>query len=152
MGFKFHFGTKLIEQKELSAWFFQFAFAATAATIVSGSVAERVRISTYLLFSFFLTGFVYPVVACWTWGSGWLAYKGYYDFAGSGIVHMTGGVAGFFATMVIGPRLGYFSPVNENHSEEALEANPTGYAQILERFNKGDWDISRLHSFIRTYQ
>jgi Amt family ammonium transporter len=77
-------------------------------TIVSGSLAERVNMYAYVFFAFFLTGFIYPVVVAWTWGGGWLTEFGYLDFAGSGIVHMVGGVAGLTGAIIIGPRLGVF--------------------------------------------
>jgi len=77
-------------------------------TIVSGSLAERVNMYAYVFFALFLTGIVYPVVVAWTWGGGWLTELGYYDFAGSGIVHMVGGVSGLTGAMIIGPRLGRF--------------------------------------------
>lgn len=82
---------------------------------MSGSLAERVNIGNYLLFSFLMTGFIYPVVVACTWaGDGWLVTGewnggvGYEDFAGSGIVHLTGGVAGFVGAYLIGPRIGIF--------------------------------------------
>lgn len=75
---------------------------------MSGSLAERVNITGYLILSTLLTGFIYPVVVAWTWGEGWLLAHGFTDFAGSGIVHMTGGVAGLCAAIVLGPRLGRF--------------------------------------------
>ena len=96
------------DDMDFTNWYFQFAFACTAATIVSGSLAERVQINTYLLFSFFMTGFIYPVVVAWTWGGGWLTESGYQDFAGSGIVHLTGGVAGLVGAIIAGPRFGRF--------------------------------------------
>lgn len=82
---------------------------------MSGSLAERVNIGNYLLFSFLMTGFIYPVVVagCWS-GDGWLVSgkwndgQGYEDFAGSGIVHLTGGVAGFIGAWIIGPRIGLY--------------------------------------------
>lgn len=88
-----------------ATWIFQFSFAATAATIVSGSLAERTKLPTYIVYSALMTGFIYPVVVAWTWGGGWLMKCGFSDFAGTGIVHMVGGVAGFVGTAVLGPRL-----------------------------------------------
>lgn len=91
-----------------SEWLFQVVFAATAATIVSGAVAGRVKFKSYLIYTPFITGIIYPIVTHWTWGGGWLAERGYYDFAGSGIVHMLGGVAALAGVIVIGPRLGKY--------------------------------------------
>jgi len=89
-------------------WFFQFAFAATAATIVSGAVAERCSILMYIVYSIFLTAFVYPVVVHWQWGGGFTAQENVVDYAGSGVVHMTGGLAGIIGATIIGPRRGRF--------------------------------------------
>ena len=91
-----------------SEWFFQVVFAATAATIISGAVAGRVKFTSYLLYTPFITGLIYPVVTHWVWGGGWLAELGFFDFAGSGVVHMLGGVAALAAVLVIGPRIGKF--------------------------------------------
>ena len=96
---------------QYGGWFFQFAFACTAATIVSGSLAERVNIHNYLLFSLFMTGFIYPVVVAWTWGGGYLAEMGFSDFAGSGVVHLTGGIAGLAGAAICGPRMGKFDKI-----------------------------------------
>lgn len=82
-------------------------------TIVSGSLAERVHMYSYICFAFFLTGFIYPTICAWTWGGGWLAAKGFSDFAGSGIVHMTGGFAGLAGAIVLGPRLGRFTDMRD---------------------------------------
>lgn len=92
-------------------WIFQFSFAATASTIMSGSLAERTQLPAYMIYSVIMTGFVYPVVIGWCWGGGWLgdgndAGKGFHDFAGTGLVHMVGGVAGFVGAAVLGPRYG----------------------------------------------
>ena len=92
----------------MSDWFFQMVFVATAASIVSGALAERVRMWTFFLFVLLLTGFIYPVVGAWTWGGGWLAEMGFADFAGSTIVHSTGGWAALAGLTVLGPRLGKF--------------------------------------------
>ena len=99
-------------------WFFQFAFAATAATIVSGAVAERASFEAYLSYSFYLSFWVYPVVVHWVWGKGWLTLGGgatapllgvgALDFAGCGPVHMIGGLAGAIGSKLIGPRNGRF--------------------------------------------
>merc|ERR1712048_599149 len=94
-------------------WFFQWAFCSAAATIVSGGVAERIMFPPYALFSFLMTGFVYPIVVAWTWGYGWLAAindVGYMDFAGSGVVHLTGGIGALVAAIIVGPRTGRFDP------------------------------------------
>jgi len=89
-------------------------FASTAATIVSGSLAERTQVMAYSLFSCFITGWIYPIVVHWTWGGGWLGQEGYLDFAGSGIVHMVGGVCGLCGAAIIGPRLDRFTTTNPN--------------------------------------
>ena len=92
----------------MSDWFFQMVFVATAASIVSGTLAERVKMWPFFLFTLILTAFIYPVVGAWTWGGGWLAEMGFKDFAGSTIVHSTGGWAALAGVLVVGPRLGKF--------------------------------------------
>ena len=99
----------------MSNWFFQMVFVATAASIVSGTLAERVKLWTFFVFVAILTAIIYPVVGAWTWGGGWLggtleewtgaAFK---DFAGSTIVHSTGGWAALAGALVVGPRIGKF--------------------------------------------
>ena len=92
----------------MSDWFFQMVFVATAASIVSGAIAERIKMWNFFLFTLILTAFIYPVVGAWTWGGGWLNEMGFADFAGSTIVHGTGGWAALAGVLVIGPRLGKF--------------------------------------------
>ncbi len=89
-------------------FFFQLVFAGTAATIVSGAVAERVKFGAFFLFSFLMVGFVYPVVGHWIWGGGWLASRGMLDFAGSSVVHSVGGWAALTGAYLVGPRIGKF--------------------------------------------
>jgi Amt family ammonium transporter len=89
-------------------FFFQLVFAGTAATIVSGAVAERVKYKSFILFSFLLTALIYPVVGHMIWGGGWLAAKGMWDFAGSTVVHSVGGWAALAGAIVLGARLGKY--------------------------------------------
>jgi len=119
-------------------FFFQFAFAATAATIVSGSVAERTKLNAYFIYSFCITGFVYPVVAHWGWNGGFLSAwgdkvyignNGLIDFAGSGVVHMVGGFAGLVGAYVVGPRSGRFE-VNPDGSFGEARPMP-GHSMVL---------------------
>ncbi len=91
-----------------SDYFFQVVFVATAMSIVSGAVAERMKLWAFLIFAVVLTGFIYPVQGMWTWGGGWLSEAGYSDFAGSGIVHMCGGAAALAGVILLGPRAGKY--------------------------------------------
>lgn len=88
---------------------FQGMFAATAATIVSGAVAERIRLDAFMLFSVLYVGLIYPIVGSWKWGGGFLDDLGFYDFAGSTLVHSVGGWAALIAIILLGPRIGKFS-------------------------------------------
>ena len=92
----------------MSDWFFQMVFVATAASIVSGALAERVKMWPFFVFTLVLTAVIYPIVGAWTWGGGWLASLEFKDFAGSTIVHGTGGWAALAGVLVVGPRLGKF--------------------------------------------
>jgi Amt family ammonium transporter len=100
-------------------FFFQLVFAGTAATIVSGSVAERIKYFSFIVFSFLLVGFVYPVTGHWIWGGGWLATAGFWDFAGSTVVHSVGGWAALAGILVLGPRLGKYGPGSGTDSRPA---------------------------------
>ena len=92
----------------MSDWFFQMVFVATTASIISGALAERVKMWSFFLFTLILTALLYPIIGAWTWGGGWLAEMGFQDFAGSTIVHSTGGWAALAGALVVGPRLGKF--------------------------------------------
>jgi Amt family ammonium transporter len=93
----------------LAAWFFQLVFAATAATIVSGAMAERTKFSAYLVYSFVISLLIYPIIGHWIWGGGWLAEKGFLDFAGSTVVHSVGGWMALVGAWVLGPRIGKYA-------------------------------------------
>jgi len=102
----------------LAFWMFQCVFAATAATIVSGAVAERIKFTGYLVYSLVVCAFIYPVFGSWAWGSllnggGWLEGKGFIDFAGSTVVHSIGGWCALAGAIVLGPRKGKFGPKGE---------------------------------------
>jgi len=129
---------------DLIGWFFQFAFAATAATIVAGTVAERCKFEAYLCYSLMLTGFVYPVVVYSIWSpSGWISAfnsdpsvgPGMHDFAGSGVVHMTGGITALIAAKILGPRIGRFHDADGNELPEPHTFPPHSVAlQVLGTF------------------
>ncbi|MEC9484111.1 MAG: ammonium transporter [Halomonas sp.] len=89
-------------------FFFQVVFVATAMSIVSGAVAERMKLWAFLAFAVVMTGFIYPVEGFWTWGGGWLSEVGYFDYAGSGIVHLAGASAALAGVLVLGPRKGKY--------------------------------------------
>lgn len=91
-----------------SDWFFQMVFVATTASIVSGAVAERVKVWPFFIFTAFLTAIVYPIAGSWEWGAGWLDQMGFSDFAGSTLVHSVGGWAALAGVLVVGPRIGKY--------------------------------------------
>ena len=91
-----------------SDWYFQMVFVATAASIVSGTLAERIKLWPFLVFTVFLTGVIYPIQGAWQWGGGWLSELGFSDFAGSTLVHSTGGWAALMGALVLGPRIGKY--------------------------------------------
>lgn len=95
--------------REAAGFFFQWAFAATAATIVSGALAERTKFSAYLFYTVFITGLIYPIVINWGWGGGWLDDLGFMDYAGSTLVHSVGAWAGLAGAFLLGPRIGKYA-------------------------------------------
>jgi ammonium transporter, Amt family len=96
-----------------SDWYFQMVFCATTASIVSGTIAERMKLWPFLIFTLFLTGFIYPIVGSWEWGTGWLDAMGFSDFAGSTLVHSTGGWAALAGAIILGARAGKYGPNGE---------------------------------------
>ena len=97
-------------------FFFQVVFVATAMSIVSGAVAERMKLWAFLAFAVVMTAFIYPVSGYWTWGGGWLSEVGYSDYAGSGIVHMAGAAAALAGVLVLGPRKGKYGKDGSIHA------------------------------------
>jgi Amt family ammonium transporter len=113
-----------------TTFFFQAVFAATAVTIASGAMAERTKFSAYLIFSAIMCAFIYPVVVHWTWGGGLIADinidgRVYSDFAGSGVVHMTGGIAALMGALFLGPRIGKY---DENGNPRAIPGHNIPFA------------------------
>ena len=150
-GINYYFSYKVDTNDSYIGWFFQFAFAATAATIVAGTVAERCKMEAYVCYSLFLTGFVYPVVVHAIWsGTGFLSSfngttdgaeiakelgTGMIDFAGSGVVHLTGGITALIAAAVLGPRNGRFYDADGNPLDEPATFQPHSVAlQVLGTF------------------
>ncbi|MBI2860340.1 MAG: ammonium transporter [Chloroflexi bacterium] len=111
----FFLGGASYDVTTVAVWFFQMVFAATACTIVAGAVAERMKITAYLGYSFIISAIIYPVYGKWVWGGGWLSEltiggaTGVRDFAGSGVVHMVGGLAALVGAAMVGPRIGRFN-------------------------------------------
>jgi len=105
------------DSKLFAVWLFQAVFAATAATIVSGAMAERTKFYGYLIFCAVMTAFVYPVVGHWVWGGGWLQQMGFIDFAGSTVVHTVGGFSALAGAAILGPRYGKY---NKDKSSNAI--------------------------------
>ncbi len=107
-------------------WIFQMVFAATAATIVAGAMAERTKLQTYLAYSFIVSALIYPIYGHWVWGGGWLANMGALDYAGSGVVHAVGGFVALTGAVVVGPRMGKFV----NGVAQELPAHSTPFVVV----------------------
>ena len=107
-------------------WIFQMVFAATAATIVAGAMAERTRLQTYLAYSFIVSALIYPIYGHWVWGGGWLAEMGALDYAGSGVVHAVGGFVALAGAVVVGPRMSKFV----NGVAQELPAHSTPFVVV----------------------
>ena len=108
-------------------FFFQLVFAGTAATIVSGAMAERTKFASFLVYSAFMAGVIYPIVGHWIWGGGWLSKLGFIDFAGSTVVHSVGGWTALTAVMMLGPRIGKYNPDGKSN---AIPGHNIGFAAL----------------------
>ncbi|MBN1647727.1 MAG: ammonium transporter [Spirochaetales bacterium] len=124
-GFFLNYNTKMYDMPSIFRdWMFQVVFAATAATIVSGAMAERTKFSAYLVYSVFISALIYPLFGSFTWGGGFLAKAGFHDFAGSSIVHSIGGWAGLAGAIVLGARKGkYIKDVNGKVTVKAIQGH-----------------------------
>ena len=111
MGYSIMYGWnfELETHSAFSDFFFQVVFVATAMSVVSGAVAERKKLWTFLLFAVIFTAVIYPIQGSWSWGGGWLSERGFFDFAGSGIVHMAGAAAALAGVLILGPRRGKYT-------------------------------------------
>ncbi|MHC4996233.1 MAG: ammonium transporter [Planctomycetota bacterium] len=121
------FGPDYADYTWYTDFFFQAMFAATAATIVSGAVAGRIKLSSFLIWSTLFVGISYPITGAWKWGGGWLDGLGFYDFAGSTLVHAVGGTGALIMAILIGPRLGKF---NADGSPNAIPGHNLTLAAI----------------------
>ena len=127
----------------MSDWFFQMVFVATTASIVSGALAERVKLWSFFIFITILTTLIYPVVGAWTWGGGWLSEMGFKDFAGSTIVHSTGGWAALAGIIIVGPRKGKFrgDGKREGHASVKRSRSHVGCLHPLARLVRIQWRL-----------
>ncbi len=111
-------------------WIFQVVFAATAATIVSGAMAERTKFTAYLVYSVFISALIYPIAGHWHWGGGWLAEMGFHDFAGSTLVHSVGGWAALAGAVVLGARSGKYTKVGNKVVSKAIPGHSLPLAAL----------------------
>ena len=101
-------------------WFYKYSLCSASTTIVSGSLAERTFVDTYIIFSVLMTTIIYPVASSWILGDGWLSRLGFHDAAGAGYIHMLGGVCGLVGTSLLGPRSGIFDTSSVNKLVKAV--------------------------------
>jgi ammonium transporter, Amt family len=101
-------------------WFYKYSLCSASTTIVSGSLAERTFVDTYIIYSVLMTTVIYPVASSWILGDGWLSRLGFHDAAGAGYIHMLGGVCGLVGTSLLGPRSGIFDKTSVNKLIKAV--------------------------------
>ena len=104
-----HFAGLSYQYHDYAKWLYYYSLCVTMAQIATGSIAERTSLDTYFFFTFLTSALIFPLALAWCWEDGWLQNMGFADFAGAGIVHLTGGITGFIGTYLCGPRIGIFS-------------------------------------------
>ena len=109
-----HFTGMNYEFNDYSKWVYYNSLCVTMASIATGSIAERTSLDTYVFYTFLTSSLIFPLALAWCWEDGWLASLGFQDYAGAGIVHLTGGMTGFIGTCLCGPRIGLFSKDKKN--------------------------------------
>ena len=112
-----HYFDLMFDEVDYGKWLMGYCFCNATCTLVSGAIAERCILDTYIAFALIMSSVIYPVISCWCWGGGWLQELGFHDFAGAGVVHLTAGISGMTGTVLLGPRLGYFknkSPIKSS--------------------------------------
>ena len=109
-----HFMNNEFDDSHYLHWVFEYTFCSTAATIVSGSLAERTFLDTYLIYSLLMTTIIFPITSAWVWGGGWLQELGFKDFAGGTAVHLIGGLSGLIGAIILGPRAGKYGYLINN--------------------------------------
>ena len=125
-----------------SDWFFQMVFCATTVSIVSGTIAERIKIWPFFIFAAILAGIIYPIEMGWQWGGGWLASMGFSDFAGSTLVHAAGGAAALAGAIIIGPRIGRFGKDGTSIKSIAFNAAENDLSAYLLKKNNKPFNIA----------
>lgn len=103
-----HFAGNNYDYDDYASWLYYFSLCVTMAQIATGSIAERLSLDTYFFFTFLTSALIFPMALAWCWEDGWLANMGFVDFAGAGIVHLTGGISGFIGAYLTGARIGMF--------------------------------------------
>jgi Amt family ammonium transporter len=120
--------------QEYLDWFYKYSLCSASTTIVSGSLAERMFVDTYIVYAALMTTIIYPVSSSWTLGEGWLYQLGFHDAAGAGYIHLLGGSCGLIGTILLGPRSGIFDKTTVNKLVKA--ANMKRNKQLMQKTNK----------------
>ena len=119
-----------MDDKTQLDWFYKYSLCSASSTIVSGSLAERTFVDTYIIFTVLMTTLIYPIASSWILGNGWLAAINFHDAAGAGYIHMLGGMSGFIGTYLLGPRQGIFDNKSNVNNLVKQAARKDGYKRL----------------------